>query len=93
MPSVRFGQVLVLTNENDRRNPEFFRLVLLETFADDLRFADIGLRCVGQRIAANKDIYAGLPEFLASEEIIQLGARCGDGLASRSRALLTVRKP
>ena len=60
------GQVLVLADKDDGRNPKLFRLVLLHPLANDFRFADVGAGCVGNRVAANEDIDSGLLEFLAS---------------------------
>ena len=66
IPHTCLGQVLVLADENDGRDPELLCLVLLESLPNDLRLADVSAGCVGKRVAANEDIDAGLVEFLAS---------------------------
>ena len=81
------GQVLVLADEDDGRNPELLRLVLLESIANDFRLADVSARGVGQRVAANEDVDSGLVEFLASKEFVQFGAGRGDSLAGPVRNL------
>jgi len=60
------GQVLVLADKDDGRNPKLLCLVLLQPLANDLSFAYVGAWCVGNRVAANEDIDSGLVEFLAS---------------------------
>ena len=60
------GQVLVLADEDDGRNPKLLRLVLLQSLANDLRLADVSAGCVGERVASDEDINSGLVEFLAS---------------------------
>jgi hypothetical protein len=64
------GQVFVLADEDDGRNPRLLRLVLPQPLANDLRLADVGTGRVSKWVAADKDIDAGLPEFLASQEIV-----------------------
>jgi hypothetical protein len=67
------GQVLVLADEDDGRNPELFCLMLLQPIANDLGLADVGAGRVGLRVAANENIDSGLVEFLASEKLVQFG--------------------
>jgi hypothetical protein len=87
IPHMGLGQVLVLADEDDGRNPEFLRLVLLKSITNDLRFADVSARGVCKRIVANEDIDACLVEFLASKKFVQFGAGCCDSLAGPVRDL------
>jgi hypothetical protein len=54
------GQVLVLADEDDGRNPKLLRLVLLQSLANDLRLADVSARCVGKGVAANENVTPAL---------------------------------
>jgi hypothetical protein len=53
IPHMSLGQILVLTDEDDGRNPKLLCLVLLQSLANDLRFADVCAARVGNRVAAN----------------------------------------
>ena len=64
------GQVLVLADEDDGRNPKLLGLVLLQSIANDLRLADVSAGRVGMRVAANEDIDSGLVEFLTSQKLV-----------------------
>jgi len=55
--------------------------MLLQSVANDLRLADVSAGKVGLWIAAEKDIDTGFLQFLPSEQLVQLGAGRGDGLA------------
>src|ERR1035437_8815428 len=57
------GQVLVLADEDDGRNPKLLRLVLLQSLANDLRLADVSARCVGKGVAANENVDPRLVEL------------------------------
>lgn len=61
------GKILALVNEGDGANPKFLVAMLLESVADDFRFADVGglFSCV--RVNAEQKINSALGEFLAGE--------------------------
>jgi hypothetical protein len=61
------GQVLVLADKDDGGYPELFCFMLLQSLANDLRFANVGAGGVGLRVVANKDINSSLVEFFASQ--------------------------
>jgi hypothetical protein len=81
------GQVLVLANEDDGRNPELLCLVLLESLANDLRLTDVGAGCVGKGVTAKEYIDSCLVEFFASQELINFGPGSGDSLSGPVRDL------
>ena len=60
IPHMSLGQVLVLADEDDGRNPKLLRLVLLQSLANDLRLADVSARCVGKGVAANENVTPAL---------------------------------
>ena len=60
------GQILVLADENNGRNPKLLRPVLFQSIPNDFRLADVSAGLIGERVAANEDIDSGLVEFLAS---------------------------
>jgi len=64
------GQIFILADENNGRDPKLLCLMLLESLANYLRLADICASCIGNRVAANKDIDSGLFEFLSSEKLV-----------------------
>jgi hypothetical protein len=76
-----FGQVLVLANENNGRNPKFLCLVLLDSIADDFSLTDVCARRVGNRVGSDEDIDSSLVEFLSCEKLIKFGAGSRDCLA------------
>src|ERR1700694_1495406 len=61
---VNLRQVLVLTHKDNGRNPEFFRLVLLQPVPNDLRLSDVRMRCISHGIAANENIHTSLIQLL-----------------------------
>src|SRR3954454_22669380 len=78
---VRLCKILVLADEDDGRNPEFFRFVLLQSVTNDLGLSDVGPGCICKRVATDEDINSCLLQFLASEKLIELRTGSSYGLA------------
>src|SRR6266511_3254180 len=75
------GEILVLTDEDDGGDPEFFTLVLFQAVSNQLCLANVCARRSGERIGAREDVNACLGEFFALKQVLQLGSWGCYGLA------------
>ena len=55
IPHMSFREVLIFTDEHDRRQPELLSLILRDPFSDDFRLADVRARHIRDRVIADKN--------------------------------------